>query len=58
MVNFGTSQPRGARRTLTERVFRGLRRLFDKWELEGDYQTLMLHEFDVQYGVTFPGVLD
>ena len=41
----------------TQRVFRGLGRLFDAWEASGDFQWLMLHEFDRECGVTFPAGL-
>lgn len=41
----------------TQRVFRGLSKLFEGWEASGDFQWLMLHELDRECGVTFPAGL-
>ena len=51
MVNESTSWEE------TQGVYRSLKRVFETWERDGDYQTLMLHEFDMECGVTFPAAL-
>jgi hypothetical protein len=41
----------------TQRVFRGLSKLFQGWEASGDFQWLMLHDLDHECGVTLPAGL-